>query len=71
MEGMKDRSQALEYRINLVEKELMHAPGQKEIGEVHYRVDQVGQSVKGIEGTLGQMQNTLTLIQTHLLQDRK
>ena len=61
----------LDNRVGLVERDAANSPGHKELGEVHYRVDQVGQSVKRIEGGLEQINNTLALIQQSLLQDRK
>lgn len=60
----------LHNRVNLIEADVLRAPGHREIGEVHSRVDQIGQAVTGIQGEMKQMNNTLVLIQQHLL-DKK
>jgi hypothetical protein len=49
----------------------VHLPDNDKMGEVHYRIDQVGQGVKGLEGEMKQMNHTLQLIQGYLLESRK
>jgi len=58
-------------RINLMDQQLDNAPGHREIGEVHNRVDQIGQAVTGIQGEMKQMNNTLQLIQQSLLEAKR
>ncbi|MDH5185206.1 MAG: DUF2730 family protein [Gammaproteobacteria bacterium] len=55
-------------RILVIENEMTHVPGDKEISRIHNRIDQVGQGVKHIEGTVQQMNTTLTLIQQSLME---
>ncbi|HJW81963.1 MAG TPA: hypothetical protein VJ396_06940 [Acidiferrobacterales bacterium] len=58
-------------RILRAEQQIAHLPDGDKIGEVHYRIDQLGQGVKGMEGQMKQMNHTLQLIQGHLLENRK
>ncbi|RMG56318.1 MAG: hypothetical protein D6717_06785 [Gammaproteobacteria bacterium] len=55
-------------RLTSVEREIAHVPGSRELGEIHYRVDQVGQGVKGLEGEVKQINNTVQMIQQYLLE---
>jgi len=54
-------------RLLSIERELQHLPNTKDIHEVHYRVDQVGQGVSNLEGQMTQINTTLHLIQQHLM----
>ena len=56
-------------RLTTVERELTHVPGANDIGEIHYRVDQIGQGVKSLEGEMKQINNTMQLIQQYLLEN--
>jgi hypothetical protein len=58
-------------RILRAEQQIEHLPDGDKIGEVHYRIDQVGQGVKGLEGEMKQMNQTLRLIQGYLLENKK
>lgn len=76
-ERLEQKLNALDVRVDEhndrllgVEREIHHLPNIKDIHEVHARVDQVGQGVKSMEGTVTQMNNTLQLIQQHLLEKR-
>ncbi|MEW4983086.1 MAG: DUF2730 family protein [Cycloclasticus sp.] len=60
-----------ENRLNLIKQRLDSSPSHKEIGEVHQRVDQIGQAVTGIQGEMKQMNNTLQLIQQSLLEAKR
>ncbi len=64
--------QAQEYsdRILQMEQQIMHLPNNDKLGQVHYRIDQLGQGVKGMEGELKQINHTLHLIQSFLLEKK-
>ena len=57
-----------ETRLLLIEQDIKHQPGNAEIGEIHQRVDQVGQGLARLEGEMKQANLTLQLIQQHLLE---
>lgn len=58
-------------RILRAEQQIDHLPNHDKLGQVHYRIDQLGQGVKGMEGQLEQINHTLHLIQEHLLRSGK
>lgn len=70
-DGVNNRVNDQENRINLLKQQLDASPSHREIGEVHNRVDQIGQSVTGIQGEMKQMNNTMLLIQQTLMDGNK
>ena len=69
--AIEARIQAHNDRLLSMEQQIAHLPDNDKLGEVHYRIDQVGQGVKGLEGQMKQMNHTLQLIQGYLLENRK
>ncbi|HIC79858.1 MAG TPA: hypothetical protein EYP07_02680, partial [Kiloniellaceae bacterium] len=59
IKGLDSRLDEHRDRLTTVELELSHVPGPKDIGEIHYRVDQIGQGVKSLKGELKQINNTM------------
>lgn len=59
-----------EDRLLALESVKTYLPSNQEIGEIHNRVDQVGQGLKNMEGQLTQINNTMQLIQRHLLAEK-
>src|SRR4030065_280403 len=47
---LEDRLQEYGNRVLQLEQQVMHLPNNEKIGQVHYRIDQLGQGVKGMEG---------------------
>lgn len=67
----EERLQEYRDRILQLEQQVMHLPDDNKIGQVHYRIDQLGQGVKSMEGEMKQMNHTLQLIQGYLLENKK
>lgn len=65
------RLQEYGNRVLQLEQQVMHLPNNEKIGQVHYRIDQLGQGVKGMEGQMVQMNHTLQLIQGFLLEGKR
>lgn len=57
-------------RVLQLEQQIIHLPNNDKIGQVHFRIDQLGQGVKGLEGQMVQMNHTLQLIQGYLLETK-
>ena len=68
---LEDRLQEYGNRVLQLEQQVMHLPNNEKIGQVHYRIDQLGQGVKGMEGQMVQMNHTLQLIQGFLLEGKR
>lgn len=68
---LEDRLQEYGNRVLKLEQQVMHLPNHEKIGQVHYRIDQLGQGVKGMEGEMKQMNHTLAIIQEYLLKENK
>lgn len=64
---IEERMREHSDRLLKAEQQIEHLPDGDKIGEVHFRIDQVGQGLRGVEGEMKQMNNTLRLIQEHLL----
>jgi hypothetical protein len=64
---LEARLQEYADRALKLEQQIEHLPNNDKLGEVHYRIDQLGQGVKGMEGQMVQMNHTLQLIQGYLL----
>ena len=60
----------LSNQVKLMERELKHLPDDQAIAKIHNRIDQVGQGVKHLEGQLGQINNTVSMIQQYLLENK-
>ena len=65
---LDDRLDEHNDRLVSLERDMKHLPNIKDIGGVHHRVDQVAQAVKGVEGEMKQINNTMQLINQHLLE---
>lgn len=57
---LRDKHLELKGRVD-------HLPDQKALGEVHYRIDQVGQGVQRLEGSMEQINNNVQLIMRTLM----
>ncbi len=68
---MEARLQEYGDRMLKLEQQVAHLPNNDKIGQVHYRIDQLGQGVKGMEGQMVQMNHTLQLIQEFLLEGKR
>jgi peptidoglycan hydrolase CwlO-like protein len=68
---LEGRIQEYGNRVLMLEQQVMHLPNNDKIGEVHYRIDQVGQGLKGMEGQMKQMNSTLQIIQEYLLENKR
>ena len=58
-------------RVALLDTEVRSLPGHQEIGEIHEKINNVGQGVSSVEGQLKSINNTLGLINTHLINKEK
>jgi hypothetical protein len=54
-------------RLLQLEQRILHLPNNDKIGQVHYRIDQLGQGVEGMKGELKQINHTLHLIQSFMM----
>ena len=64
------RAREAEDRILKLEAIKDYLPSNKEIGEIHNRVDQVGQELMGLKGQMKQINNTVNNINQHLLAEK-
>ena len=65
---LDNRLDELRGRVVVMEHSLQHVPGDQAIARIHTRIDQVGQSVRHMEGEMKQLNQTLHLIQQYLLE---
>lgn len=70
IDNVNMRVRHAEDRVLKLEAIKAYLPSNEEIGQIHSRVDQVGQGLKGMEGELKQINNTMQLIQQHLLAEK-
>lgn len=68
---LEGRLQEQSNRVLMLEQQVMHLPNNDKIGQVHYRIDQLGQGVEGMKGELKQINHTLHLIQSFMMGDNK
>lgn len=68
---LENRLQECGNRLLVLEQQIVHLPNGEKLGQVHFRIDQLGQGVKGMEGQMVQMNHTLQLIQSFLLENKK
>ena len=58
-------------RSTRIETNLEHMPGHSDMGDIHNRVNETAQRLTSVEGELKQMNNTLLLINRHLISGDK
>ncbi len=58
-------------RLLQMEQQVVHLPNNDKIGQVHYRIDQLGQGVEGVKGELKQINHTLHLIQSFMIGNKE
>lgn len=58
-------------RMLQLEQQVLHLPNNDKIGQVHYRIDQLGQGVEGMKGELKQINHTLHLIQSFMMGNKE
>lgn len=58
-------------RSTRIETNLSHMPGHSDMGDIHNRVNETAQRLTSVEGELKQMNNTLLLINSHLISGDK
>ena len=65
---LAERQDDLEKQMQITKTEIKHMPGRDDIERLHGRIDQVAEGVKHMEGQLKQINQTLIIIQQHLVQ---
>jgi len=74
IDAVNERIREVETRALILEKYIETLPTNKErnneLGEIHHRVDEVGQGLTRLEGQMGQLNSQLSLIHSYLLKER-
>ena len=68
---LSGRFDRLDKQIQVIQTDLDHQPNKEDITRLHGRIDQVAEGVKHMEGQLKQLNQTLVIIQQHLVQSGK
>jgi len=71
IDQLNKRTRDAEDRVLKLESINEYQPGNREIGEIHSRVDQLGQGLQNVEGQMIQINNTMNNINQHLLERGK
>ena len=64
---LAERQDSLEKQLEVTQTEIKHRPDRGDIERLHGRIDQLTKSVKHMEGQLKQINQTLVIIQQHLV----
>ena len=69
--AIREELNSLDDRTIKIEKTIEHLPTQRDMADIHRRIDECAQEVRKLEGTLVQVNNSVQMIHQHLLTSKK